>query len=375
MAPVLPGGQGALKWSPCSQKVLQGFLSGPGSKCLDDPPRISLPGFNYSAKADRNLPGVLFDGDTQCEFLYGVGWRHCSFEKTNCGSLYCSRSYGSCNSKLAPPADGTNCGPRHWCIKGKCVDNGLPRINGGWGEWSEYSSCSETCGGGVQYRTRACTNPPPENGGENCLGSARGKWKICNSQIECPLPSYRDLQCMEKHPERRAYYISNPCRLACIQKNLVRLYGSVADGTRCTDHPEIFDVCIEGKCRAVGCDHGFESGARKDRCGVCGGVGDTCILVNSTYTKFHTGYGFEKPDTIIVLPVGTANAIFKKRGKGYNMLGVKDPHTGEYIINLPSWSRTVYYNGTKIEYEHKDNRYDDSIFVAGPTKIPIEIVV
>ena len=43
--------------------------------------------------------------------------------------------------------------------------------------------------------------------------------------------------------------------------------------------------------KAVGCDHGFESGARKDRCGVCGGVGDTCILVNSTYTKFHTGYG------------------------------------------------------------------------------------
>lgn len=35
--------------------------------------------------------------------------------QTNCGSLYCSRSYGSCNSKLAPPADGTNCGPRHVC--------------------------------------------------------------------------------------------------------------------------------------------------------------------------------------------------------------------------------------------------------------------
>ena len=63
------------------QTIICSFYSGPGSKCLDDPPRISLPGFNYSAKADRNLPGVLFDGDTQCEFLYGVGWRHCSFEK------------------------------------------------------------------------------------------------------------------------------------------------------------------------------------------------------------------------------------------------------------------------------------------------------
>ena len=35
-------------------------------------------------------------------------------------------------------------------------------------------------------------------------------------QIECPLPSYRDLQCMEKHPERRAYYISST-----VQTNLL----------------------------------------------------------------------------------------------------------------------------------------------------------
>ena len=42
---------------------------------------------------------------------------------------------------------------------------------------------------------------------------------------------------------------------------------------------------------AVSCDHGIESGARKDRCGICGGIGDTCVLVNSTYTKDHREYG------------------------------------------------------------------------------------
>ena len=44
-----------------------------------------------------------------------------------------------------------------------------------------------------------------------------GEMTPCSSfQIECPLPSYRDLQCMEKHPERRAYYISST-----VQTNLL----------------------------------------------------------------------------------------------------------------------------------------------------------
>ena len=47
------------------------------AQVLDDPPRISLPGFTGTTITGRNLPGVLFDADTQCEFLYGVGWRRC----------------------------------------------------------------------------------------------------------------------------------------------------------------------------------------------------------------------------------------------------------------------------------------------------------
>ncbi|XP_078372204.1 A disintegrin and metalloproteinase with thrombospondin motifs 6-like isoform X1 [Oculina patagonica] len=368
------GGEGALKWSTCSRDVLQNFFSGPGSKCLDDPPQITLPGFNNTDVSDK-LPGVLYDGNTQCAFQYGAGWRRCFTD--NCALLWCTNSGSVCHSNFAPPADGTTCGPRHWCIKGKCVDNGSPIINGGWSKWSDsYSPCSATCGGGVKYRHRTCTNPPPSITGEDCLGSAKGKWKICNSQTECPLPisNSRDLLCKKVHPGTRAYYDGNSCGLACITPELlVWYYGSVPDGFRCTDRPDIFDVCIGGKCRAVGCDHVLESGAKKDRCGICGGNGETCILVNSSYTKDARNYGFDKENLIVVLPVGTANAIFKQRKVGYNMLGIKDHLTGQYIIKLPSWSVAVYYNGTRIEYKHEENRFNDSIMVDGPTKVPLRM--
>ena len=46
-----------------------------------------------------------------------------------------------------------------WCIKGECVDDGSPMIDGGWSDWQDTQSCTQTCGGGVQWKTRTCTNP------------------------------------------------------------------------------------------------------------------------------------------------------------------------------------------------------------------------
>jgi hypothetical protein len=44
------------------------------------------------------------------------------------------------------------------------------KVNGNWGSWSSFDSCTQTCGGGRQKRTRICNNPEPLNGGENCPG-------------------------------------------------------------------------------------------------------------------------------------------------------------------------------------------------------------
>ncbi|CAG0902608.1 unnamed protein product, partial [Darwinula stevensoni] len=46
-------------------------------------------------------------------------------------------------------------------------------VDGGWGVWSPWSPCTPACGNGVQQRTRTCTNPKPSNGGMDCFGEAQ----------------------------------------------------------------------------------------------------------------------------------------------------------------------------------------------------------
>ena len=48
----------------------------------------------------------------------------------------------------------------------------LAVVNGGWSDWGAPTSCSRTCGGGMRYRRRTCTNPSPANGGRPCDGGA-----------------------------------------------------------------------------------------------------------------------------------------------------------------------------------------------------------
>nr|XP_054756051.1 uncharacterized protein LOC129262041 [Lytechinus pictus] len=44
-------------------------------------------------------------------------------------------------------------------------------VDGRWSEWSQWGSCTATCGQGVRHRSRSCTDPSPANGGAECTGN------------------------------------------------------------------------------------------------------------------------------------------------------------------------------------------------------------
>ncbi len=70
-----------------------------------------------------------------------------------------------CINMIAPLAPGTECNLLSRevgvCYQGRCVQYGEVEtpIEGGWGTWSDWTSCSFSCGTGVQSSSRKCNSP------------------------------------------------------------------------------------------------------------------------------------------------------------------------------------------------------------------------
>ena len=58
-------------------------------------------------------------------------------------------------------------------------------MNGNWGSWSKYFSCSVTCGEGTQTRRRLCDEPAPKYGGADCEGDDEES-QPCTAATTCP---------------------------------------------------------------------------------------------------------------------------------------------------------------------------------------------
>ncbi|CAH1797202.1 unnamed protein product [Owenia fusiformis] len=149
-----------------------------------------------------------------------------------------------------------------------------------WSDWSKWSDCSRTCDGGASYQLRKCT----------IEGMCEGddiRYRTCNMK-DCRGYSrdFRTKQCEAYNdvPHNGGIYKwepiespEDPCALICKARHsselTVKLAPKVLDGTRC-EHSK--NMCINGKCRKLGCDGVLDSPKAEDECGVCGGDGSSC---------------------------------------------------------------------------------------------------
>ncbi|CAH1778238.1 unnamed protein product [Owenia fusiformis] len=83
---------------------------------------------------------------------------------------------------IAPQHGGKPCnGPT---LQSRKCSNNLCPIDGGYGQWEEYGDCSQECGGGIQTRKRSCDSPTAQHGGKECDGPSSEE-RPCNEQPCC----------------------------------------------------------------------------------------------------------------------------------------------------------------------------------------------
>ncbi|NXJ02217.1 PPN protein, partial [Psophia crepitans] len=252
-----------------------------------------------------------------------------------------------------------------------------------WGSWGEWGRCSRSCGGGVSFRQRRCYSQRTE-GASSCVGPTRS-YRSCNIQ-SCPEGSrdFRAEQCAEfdgtefqgkKYKWLPYYGAPNKCELNCIPKGenfYYRHKEKVVDGTTC--EPGKQDICVEGSCKAVGCDNMLESSKKEDKCLQCGGDGSTCYGVKGTFDAPSLPKGYNQ---IFIIPVGATSIRIKEVMPSRNFLAVKNVQ-GEYYLNghwTIDFSRALHVASTVMHYDRgsEGDLAPELLHARGPTTEPLVI--
>uniref|UniRef100_A0AAQ4QA41 ADAM metallopeptidase with thrombospondin type 1 motif, 9 n=1 Tax=Gasterosteus aculeatus aculeatus TaxID=481459 RepID=A0AAQ4QA41_GASAC len=373
MAPTLNYNTNPWMWSKCSRKYITEFLDTGYGECLLDEP-VSRP-----HSLSQPLPGQIYDVNKQCELIFGQGTQVCPY-MTQCRRLWCTSPEGAqrgCRTQHMPWADGTDCSPGKHCKHGLCIakEHDATPVEGAWGVWSPFGTCSRTCGGGIKMAVRECNRPVPRNGGMYCVGR-RMKFRSCNSEpCSKQKKDFREEQCAAfdgRHfninglppnvrwvPKYSGILMKDRCKLFCRVAGSTAYYqlrDRVTDGTPCG--PDTNDICVQGLCRQAGCDHVLNSKARRDKCGVCGGDNSSCKTVAGTFNIVHYGY-----NDVVRIPSGATNIDVRQHSysgkpEDDNYLAISNNRegfllNGEFVVSM--FKREIKVGNVVIEYSGSDH--------------------
>ncbi|XP_053551933.1 ADAMTS-like protein 2 [Bombina bombina] len=265
-----------------------------------------------------------------------------------------------------------------------------------WGEWTKWTACTRTCGGGVKSQERHCLRQrrkaPNGLGNKTCTGTSK-RYQLCKVQ-DCPSNgrSFREEQCTSfnshvyngktyqwkpLYPDDYVHISSKPCDLQCTTVDGQRqLMVQARDGTSCK-YSDYRGVCVSGKCEPIGCDGVLFSTHTLDKCGVCQGDGSSCIHVTGNYRKgaSHLGYSL-----ITFIPVGARDIQIVERKKSADVLAVADEmgnfyFNGNFKVDSP---KNFNIAGTVFKYRRPMDVYEtgiEYIVAQGPTNQGLNIMV
>lgn len=281
--------------------------------------------------------------------------------------------------------------------------------NDRWGPWSDWSACSQSCGGGTTSRTRQCVVSSrtvslpkyvlkvykqyvPDKG--NCQGTDI-QYNTCNMQecYQAPVMTRqraveaRAVQCSKfDNTSFNGYFFtwvpylgvknSDECELYCVAKGFRffrRLSPRVKDGTPCLS--DLNKVCIGGSCKEL-----------PSRCKDGGCFGQKGVTPKQRRSGVFTARDFSRGrlilgyNSVITIPAGATNVNVTEIRRSKNYLALKSHNSNKYYINgnwvidLPKGydvaDTTVYYTRPR-----RDKGKNEAFIAAGPTSEDLDVML
>ncbi|XP_026527787.1 A disintegrin and metalloproteinase with thrombospondin motifs 18 [Notechis scutatus] len=156
------------------------------------------------------------------------------------------------------------------------------------------------------------------------------------------------------------------CKLYCTAEDFdffFAMSNRVKDGTPCSLYKE--DVCIDGVCEQVGCDHRLGSKATFDACGVCKGDNSSCTFYSGHYLTQHKTNNYYP---IVTIPAGAYGIEIQELFISSSYLAVRNLKKKYYLTKdwTVDWPGKFYFAGTMFDYQRPFS-HPEKLSASGPT--------